>query len=75
MDFVTSPSDVMQVVEAARRFEANPMALAGRIIGLGRDDQEAGVPPWAWCAVAFAAGAWAMWKFSPKARSFVRALQ
>jgi hypothetical protein len=50
-------SDVQKAWEGAKRIDANPLRLAGRLAGLGSSELEAGVPTWAWVAVAFGTGA------------------
>jgi hypothetical protein len=50
-------SDVQKAWGAAKRLDANPMRLAGRLAGLGTAELDAGVPTWAWVTVAFGAGA------------------
>jgi hypothetical protein len=66
MEFTTSPSDVIRVAELAKQIEANPFSLAGRLIGLGTEEQRAGVPAWAWTAVALGLGFWLGMRYGPK---------
>lgn len=58
MDFVgnVTLNDVQQAWGAAKRLDANPMRLAGRLAGLGSEELEAGVPTWAWIVMAFGTG-------------------
>lgn len=74
MDFTASPADVIKIVQTARQLEANPLSLAGRFFGLSGDEARAGVPPWAWCALAFGAGALAMHQFARTRGKGVRAV-
>lgn len=75
MEFVGNVglSDVMNAYQAAKKIDANPVRLVGRIAGLGSSELDAGVPTWAWLTVAFGAGvlATAMWggKITKKVRS------
>lgn len=59
MDVVGNVSlgDVQQAWGAVRRFDPNPVRLAGRLAGLGSSELDAGIPTWAWVTVAFGAGA------------------
>ncbi len=50
-------SDVQAAWAGAKRLDANPVRLVGRLAGLGSTELEAGVPTWAWVTVAFGAGA------------------
>lgn len=56
MEFTASPSDLIRAVQTAREIDANPVTLAGKLIGLGADEQEAGIPGWAWMTVALGLG-------------------
>lgn len=49
--------DLQKAYAATRSLEARPLRLAGRLAGLGSAELDAGVPTWAWAAVAFGAGA------------------
>ena len=57
MDFVMSPADLEKIASAAMKIDANPLKLAGRAVGLGDAEMKAGVPTWAWIALALGAGA------------------
>lgn len=59
MDVIGNVSlgDVQQAWGAVRRFDPNPIRLAGRLAGLGSSELDAGIPTWAWVTVAFGAGA------------------
>jgi hypothetical protein len=56
MDFTASPTDVIKAVDTARKIEGNPVALGARFIGLGADEQRAGVPTWTWIVLAIGVG-------------------
>jgi hypothetical protein len=68
MEFMTSPSDLLRVAEAARQIDSNPLALAGRLIGLGADEQKQGIPGWAVGALLFGLGVWAGVRYGPEIR-------
>jgi len=48
-----------------------PMGIVGRVIGLGADEIEAGVPKWAWLGIDFVAGGIAMYFLRPRVEAFV----
>lgn len=56
MEFTASPSDLIRAVQAAREIDANPVTLAGKLVGLGAEEQDAGIPSWAWMTVALGLG-------------------
>jgi len=66
MEFLATPTDVMRLADTARRLEHNPLTLAGKLAGLGTDEQRAGVPPWAWVLLALGVGAGAGYVLSRK---------
>lgn len=45
----------MQTPNMLRRY-GGPLGLAGKIIGLGQDEVEAGIPWWAWLGVGALVG-------------------
>lgn len=55
-EFTASPSDLIKIAEVAQRIDANPLALAGRMLGMGQEDRKVGVPSWAWMVVVFGLG-------------------
>lgn len=55
MQVVVQPSDFGKALHSMGAFE-DPKGVAGKIVGLGRDELEAGVPTWAWCTVVFVVG-------------------
>lgn len=59
MEFIGNVSlgDVQKAWEGAKRIDASPFRLAGRLAGLGTAEMEAGVPTWAWVVMAFGTGA------------------
>lgn len=75
MEFTASPSDVIRVVDTARKLEANPLHLAGRFLGLGQAEQRAGIPTWAWMALAFGAGAAVVYQLGKRRGSTIRAVR
>lgn len=76
MDFVGNVTlgDVQQAWAGAKRLDASPIRLAGRLAGLGSAELEAGVPTWAWIVVAFGAGAFATYMYGEKVHDRVRSL-
>lgn len=50
----------------------SPLALAGRIIGLGQEEMKAGIPKWGWAAVGIAAGATLMWVWGDNLKAWVK---
>ena len=70
MEFVGNITlgDVHQAWAGAKRLDANPLRLAGRLAGLGPSELEAGVPTWAWVTIAFGAGAAASLLYSESLR-------
>lgn len=69
MDFVMSPADLEKVAGAAMRIDPNPLKLAGRAVGLGTAEMEAGIPTWAWIVLAVGAGAVVGIKYGPALRN------
>ena len=65
MDFVMSPDDLQKVALAAMKIDANPLKLAGRALGLGTAEMEAGIPAWAWVTLALGAGLVVGVKYGP----------
>jgi len=57
-----------KAAEAAQRSGESPVALAGRLVGLGAAEQRAGVPKWAWLGVGLVAGGALMWVFGDDLR-------
>lgn len=72
MEFTASPSDLIRAVEAARQIDANPVTLAGKLLGLGADEQEAGIPSWAWMTVALGLGIYLGFRYGPQVRQKLR---
>lgn len=58
---MVSLSDLQTLHVAAQKVDANPMRLVGRLAGLSGDEQSAGIPTWAWCAVALGGGILVGW--------------
>ena len=48
-----------------------PMGIVGRVIGLGGDEIDAGVPGWAWLGIGVVGGAIAMYFLRPRVEAFV----
>lgn len=55
MNVVVQPSDVTSALTKVGAFR-DPVGLAGKVVGLGQSEMQAGIPAWALCAAAFAAG-------------------
>jgi hypothetical protein len=51
-----SLADVSALSEVAAKVDPNPISLAGRVIGLTPEEQEAGVPVWAWVSLGVLTG-------------------
>lgn len=60
-----------EVVAPALDEIGGPLGLAGRLIGMGGDEVDAGVPGWAWCGIGFVAGATAMYFLKDRVEAFV----
>ena len=73
MSFMTTPTDVMTLVRTARKLDANPFSLAGKLVGLGVDEQRAGIPAWAWVLAGVGVGVAIGWKLAPAARERLKA--
>ena len=58
-------TDLGTLADVAQKVDANPLSLFGRFLGLSQDEQQAGVPPWAWCVAAFVAGSALTIKYGP----------
>lgn len=48
-----------------------PLGLAGRLVGLGSDELEAGIPSWALLGVGVGVGAVAMYFLKDRVQAFV----
>jgi hypothetical protein len=73
MSFMTTPTDVMTLVRTARKLDGNPFSLAGKLVGLGADEQRAGIPAWAWVLAGVGVGVAIGWKLAPAARQRLKA--
>lgn len=73
MSFMTTPTDVITLVRTARKLDANPFSLAGKLVGLGADEQRAGIPAWAWVLAGVGVGVAIGWKLAPAARQRLKA--
>ncbi len=51
-----SLADVTALSEVAAKVDPNPISLAGRVIGLSPEEQQAGVPVWAWVTLGVSGG-------------------
>lgn len=67
-----SLTDLGTVAEVARQVEANPVSLAGRLLGLSSDEQQAGIPTWAWVTLAFAAGGYVAFRYGDEIKAKLR---
>jgi hypothetical protein len=63
-----SLSDVTSVMEVAKKVDPNPVSLAGRMVGFSSEEQQAGVPTWAWVALGLGAGAVVALVVAPRVR-------
>lgn len=73
MSFMTTPTDVMTLVRTARKLDGNPFSLAGKLVGLGADEQRAGIPAWAWVIAGVGVGVAIGWKLAPAAKERLKA--
>ena len=73
MTFMATPTDVVTLVRTARKLDANPFSLAGKLVGLGANEQRAGIPPWAWVIAGVGVGIAIGWKLAPAARARLKA--
>lgn len=73
MTFMATPADMMTLVRTARKLDANPFSLAGKLVGLGADEQRAGIPAWAWIVAGVGVGIAIGWKLAPEARARLKA--
>lgn len=55
-----------------RKTGDTPLSFAGRLVGLGQQEQQVGVPKWAWLGIGLVAGASVAWVFRPDIERFVR---
>jgi len=46
-----------------------PIQMAGRLFGLGADQQRAGIPKWAWTGIGVVVGATLMWTYGDKLKA------
>ncbi len=51
-----SLADVTSVIEVARKVDSNPVSLAGRMLGFSPQEQQDGIPTWAWVVLGVGAG-------------------
>jgi len=70
-EFVVNPNDIAKAWQAAQTI-GSPGALVKRLAGLGQDEQRAGVPTWAWVALAFGVGAAVGIATRPRVADFLR---
>ena len=71
--FMATPTDLLKLVHTARKLDANPFSLAGKLVGLGADEQRAGIPAWAWVLAGVGVGVAVGWKLAPVARARLKA--
>ena len=64
--------DVQKVWAGAKKLDAHPVRLVGRLAGLGSSELEAGVPTWAWIAVAFGTGVFVTYMYGNQLRAKLR---
>lgn len=66
--------DVQKVWAGAKKLDAHPVRLVGRLAGLGSSELDAGVPTWAWIAVAFGTGAFVTYFYSERLSDKIRSV-
>lgn len=69
-----SLGDLQQAWAGAKKLDASPFRLAGRLAGLGSSELEAGVPTWAWVVMAFGTGALLASLYGDKVTSKLKAV-
>jgi hypothetical protein len=73
MTFMATPTDMLTLARTARKLDANPFSLAGKLVGLGADEQRAGIPAWAWVVAGVGVGIAIGWRLAPAARVRLKA--
>lgn len=72
MEFSATPSDVLDAIGVVQQIDPHPVRLAGKVLGFSDAEQQAGIPAWAWMAVALGAGVALGVKFAPQIREALR---
>jgi hypothetical protein len=71
-----NPFDVAKGLEPVlERTGDTPVQFAGRLLGLGAEEQRAGVPKWAYAAAGLVGGVALMWAFGDDVRRWAGALR
>ncbi len=71
-----SPFDVMRGIEPIlERTGDTPGQFAGRLLGLGAEQQQAGIPKWAWLGVGLIAGGAVVWTFGDDMKRFAGSMR
>ena len=65
-----SLSDLDTVMRVAQKVDANPVVLAGRLVGFSGPEQRAGLPGWALALILLGGGAAAALYLAPRVREF-----
>ena len=56
-------ADLGVIADVAQQLDSDPVTLLGRIVGLSPNETRAGVPVWAWVAIACGAGIYVGWRY------------
>ena len=71
-----NPFDVARGLEPIlQRTGDSPMQFAGRLLGLGAEQQRLGVPKWGWLGVGLVAGGAVVWVYGDDMRRWSRSLR
>lgn len=65
--FVMSPNDIERALGAVKSLR-DPAGLMYRLVGIGQTERQAGVPSWAWIAVALGTGIYLGASYAPTVR-------
>lgn len=65
--FVLNPDDLGKALGALKNLR-DPTGLVYRVVGIGQAEREAGVPSWAWIAVALGVGIYVGAAYAPYVR-------
>jgi len=71
MNRAAAAAEVADALRPALDNVGGPLGIVGRVIGLGGDELDAGVPKWAWLGIGVVGGAIAMYFLRPRVEAFV----
>jgi hypothetical protein len=70
-EHVRHVTQAAEVLGPAMDSAGGPLGLVGRVVGLGADEIDAGVPGWAWFGIGIVAGAGVMYALHDRIEAFV----